>query len=102
MVNHRTLENNTGRLEVYHPGFGWGTVCSRFSGNTVSEIACRQLGFTGATRNIPYFEGGSGPILLGEVRCTGSESYIWDCSHPGWNNVPYYCNHDDDAKVECY
>ena len=106
LVNPRTSENNTGRIEVYHPGLGWGTVCSWGWGETESGVACRQLGFTGAnaTRKYAYFGQGSGPILLlttYDGGCTGKESYIWDCSHYGWNNV-YSCGHYDDVGVECY
>ena len=107
LVNPRTSENNTGRIEVYHPGFGWGTVCGLGWGETESGVACRQLGFTGAnaTRRNAYFGRGSGPILLSMRRsggCTGKESYIWDCSHYGWNHVHPLCGHYDDVGVECY
>ena len=104
LVNPRTSENNTGRIEVYHPGFGWGTVCSWHLGwrETESGVACRHLGFTGAnaTRWGAYFGRGSGPVLLNVIQCTGKESYIWDCSHLGWNNADlcrYYY-----VGVECY
>ena len=106
LVNPRTSENNTGRIEVYHPGFGWGTVCGWYWGETEIDVACRQLGFTGAnaTRKDAYFGRGSGPVLL-EMKfrgggCTGNESYIWDCDHHGWNNAG--CSHIDDVGVECY
>ena len=108
LVYPRTLENNTGRIEVYHPGFGWGTVCGyRGWGETESGVACRQLGFTGAnaTRKYAYFGRGSGPILLDMsyvAGCTGKESYIWDCRHRGWNNAFVWCSHDYDVGVECY
>ena len=106
LVNPRTSENNTGRIEVYHPGFGWGTVCGWDWDETESGVACRQLGFTGAnaTRMYAYFGQGSGPILLSMVDgagCTGKESYIWDCRHYGWNIAPV-CSHSDDVGVECY
>ena len=107
LVNSTTSENSTGRIEVYHPGFGWGTVCGFWRwGETESGVACRQLGFTGAnaTRKNAYFGTGSGPILLRMVYgggCTGKESYIWDCRHRGWNNAPA-CLHSDDVGVECY
>ena len=119
LVNSKTSKNNTGRIEVYHPSFGWGTVCSgrafhmrgytlvlsKLWSETESNVACRQLGFIGAnvTRKGAYFGRGSGPILLGGVLCTGKESYIWDCGHLGWNNV-VLCGHDNDndVGVECY
>ena len=102
LANSITSKNNTGRIEVYHASFGWGTVCDDYWDDTDSDIVCRQLGFTGtnATRAEAYFGQGSGPILLDNVRCTGSESYIWDCSHNRWND--HDCDHSEDVGVECY
>ena len=103
LVNSKTSKNNTGRIEVYHASFGWGTVCDDSWGETDSNVACRHLGFIGAnaTRKGAYFGRGSGPILLDDVQCTGKESYIWDCRHSGWNNVAF-CDHGEDVGVECY
>ena len=62
---------------------------------------CRQLGLqysrykTGA-----YFGRGSGPIWLDEMRCTGGEARLSDCSHRGWGRED--CGHDEDAGVICY
>ena len=102
LVNSATSKNNTGRIEVYHTSFGWGTVCDDRWGETESNVTCRQLGFIGAivTRSEAYFGRGSGPILLDDVQCTGNESYIWDCSHLGWNKNN--CVHSEDVGVECY
>ena len=95
--------NRSGRVEIYHPTFGWGTVCG-FSpwGDTESDVVCRQLNFTGmkATRKNAYYGKGSVPILLDFVRCTGNESYIWDCDHFSWGI--HDCYHSDDVGVECY
>ena len=101
-LNSTTAKNNTGRIEVYHSSFGWGTVCDDYWGETESNVACRQLGFIGAnaTRSEAYFGQGSGPILLDDVQCTGDESYIWDCIHRGWNVEN--CDHYEDVGVECY
>ena len=98
-----SMNNKTGRVEIYHPSFGWGTVCDDEWDDTDSRVVCRQLGFSGAnaTRNKAYFGRGTGPILLDDVQCTtGNESYIWDCGHNGWNKEN--CGHHEDAGVECY
>ena len=94
--------NNTGRVEIFNPSFGWGTVCDDYWDNSASAVVCRQLGFDGvsATRKYAYYGQGSGPILLDDVRCTGNESYIWECSHNGWNIEN--CRHSEDVGVDCY
>jgi hypothetical protein len=69
-------------------------------------VVCRQLNFTGANATMhyknPYGEG-SGPTLLGNIQCYGNESYIWDCSHRGWNVYDAACDFlDCDVGVDCY
>ena len=39
--------NKTGRVEIFHPSFGWGTACDDGWGDTESAVVCRQLGFAG-------------------------------------------------------
>ena len=94
--------NSSGRVEIYHPSFGWGTVSDWFWDDTESDVVCRQLGFKGVkkTRARANYGKGSGAILLDLVRCTGKEAYIWECRHLGWN--PKYCTHHRDVSVECY
>jgi hypothetical protein len=100
------IKNKTaGRVEIYHPSFGWGTVCGwRRWTEVEGGVVCRQLNFTDANavmqNSRPYGEG-IGPILLDITKCTGNESHIWECSHRGWN-VHYYCSHNDDVGVDCY
>ena len=92
----------SGRVEVYHPTLGWGTVCSILWDRKDAQVVCRQLGFVGVnnTRGWGYYGEGSGPILLDDVECSGDESFIWDCDHRGWNK--HNCFHRWDAGVECY
>jgi hypothetical protein len=102
-----TINNKTaGRLEIYHPSFGWGTACG-FSRWTEVEgaVVCRQLNFTGANAVIKYsrpYGAGSGPILFDNIKCTGNESFIWECSHRGWNVYSPWCSHLNDVGVDCH
>ena len=98
------INNNTGRVEIYHPSFGWGTVCGDSDWTKVEGgVVCRQLNFTRANAvNSNSYGGGSGPILLDNIKCTGNESYIWECSHRGWNSYRYGCDtHSYDVGVDC-
>ena len=42
---------------------------------------------------------GTGPILLDNLLCTGSELRLIDCPHNGLGN--HNCRHSDDAGVRC-
>ena len=97
-----TENNHSGRVEVCHPTFGWGTVCDDTWHIEEGLVTCRQLGFTGASavRTNAYYGQGSGPILLDDVSCAGHESHLWNCTHIGWNK--HNCGHHEDAGVECY
>ena len=48
-----------------------------------------------------HFGQGSGPILLKNVGCTGSESNLTNCTHDPIGEVGD-CTHEDDAGVMCY
>ena len=45
------------------------------------------------------FGGGTGPILLDDVDCIGSESSLSQCPHAGFRN--HDCNRDEDVGVRC-
>jgi hypothetical protein len=102
-INNKTA----GRVEIYHPSFGWGTVCGWLRWSKVDGgVVCRQLNFTGAnavTQSSNPYGAGSGPVLLDDIKCTGNESYIWECSHGGWNVYHSYCDRFSfDVGVDCY
>ena len=49
-----------------------------------------------------YFGRGTGPILLDDLLCTGSEARLVDCTHDGIGNYDFCSNfHYDDAGVRC-
>ena len=97
-----TSDENRGRVEVYHPSYGWGTVCDDGLDTADGNVICRQLGYSGASAvyfNAHYGQG-TGTILLDDTGCSGYESYIWDCSHRGW--ATHDCSHGEDTSVDCY
>ncbi|XP_038069843.1 deleted in malignant brain tumors 1 protein-like [Patiria miniata] len=87
-----------GRVEVLLNG-DWGTVCDDGWGLNDAKVVCRQLDFTGAlsAHSLAHFGQGTVPIAMSEVRCTGSESRLTDCSFQTSHN----CDHHEDAGVIC-
>uniref|UniRef100_K1R2P6 Deleted in malignant brain tumors 1 protein n=1 Tax=Magallana gigas TaxID=29159 RepID=K1R2P6_MAGGI len=90
-----------GRLEVYKSG-KWGTVCDDGLNDTLSVVVCRSLGLpwsaSKAYGDASYGQG-SGPIWLDDVKCTGSESRIEECSHSPWGS--HNCGHGEDVSILC-
>ena len=97
-----TSSASRGRVEIYHPAYGWETMFDDGFGQPDGNVICRQLGYNGASsyyHNAHYGEG-TGTILLDDLGCSGSESYIWDCPNSGWAN--HNCGHHEDLSVDFY
>ena len=89
---------NEGRVEIYYNGT-WGTVCDDHWSNTDGNVVCRMLGYRIAISSWRHFGRGTGRIWLDNVRCSGREDSLFDCSHRGWGR--HNCYHYQDAGVVC-
>ena len=68
-----------------------------------ANVVCRQIGYSGASAayHSAHYGQGSGEILLDDLQCTGSESYIWECARSGRAWASDDCSHSEDASVDC-
>ncbi|XP_070700259.1 scavenger receptor cysteine-rich domain-containing group B protein [Pempheris klunzingeri] len=89
-----------GRVEMYSNS-GWGTVCDDAWDLPDAQVVCRQLGCGEATaaQGEAFFGPGTGTILLDNLKCSGGEASLQECSHISWN--VHNCFHSEDASVTC-
>ncbi|XP_046542990.1 deleted in malignant brain tumors 1 protein-like isoform X1 [Haliotis rubra] len=92
------LNKYQGRLEIMYRGV-WGTVCDDHFQVPEATVVCRMLGFGSSGTPLYHPGGGSGPIWLDDLACSGTESSLVNCSSGGWGE--HDCDHKDDAGVDC-
>ncbi|XP_073726150.1 scavenger receptor cysteine-rich type 1 protein M130-like [Misgurnus anguillicaudatus] len=104
VASHVRLVNGdnkcSGRVEVVHDN-QWGTVCDAGWDLKDAAVVCKHMGCgtpiaaaTGA-----FFGQGSGPVWLDDVRCSGNESAVTNCSSKALGKST--CSHEQDAGVVC-
>ncbi|XP_072041247.1 scavenger receptor cysteine-rich domain superfamily protein-like [Amphiura filiformis] len=94
--------NREGNVEIYHNG-RWGSICPNDWGINEVRVVCKYLGFSGdgKVRNrVILHESIIGPTWLGGLNCTGSESNLAECPHPGWEKSG--CDYAEQAGVLCH
>uniref|UniRef100_A0A3B4EAH2 SRCR domain-containing protein n=1 Tax=Pygocentrus nattereri TaxID=42514 RepID=A0A3B4EAH2_PYGNA len=86
-----------GRVEVLHRG-QWGTVCGYIWNMRDVSVVCRELS-CGEPLSLDAAVGGSGPIWMSHVDCSGSESTLKHCGSLGWGK--HICIHLFDVEIHC-
>ncbi|KAK7105690.1 uncharacterized protein [Littorina saxatilis] len=90
-----------GRVEI-RVGHSWGTVCDDGWDDNEAKVVCNMLGFfrAGAVpKPEAAFGQGTGPIVLDDIQCTGSEQDIRVCPARAFGT--HNCAHSEDAGVVC-
>ncbi|XP_063297840.1 scavenger receptor cysteine-rich domain-containing group B protein-like [Pelobates fuscus] len=90
----------SGRVEINY-NKSWGSVCDDYWSIQSAAIVCKQLncGYALEALHNAYFEKGSGNILMDDVKCSGSEQALSQCSHRGWG--VHDCRPHEDAGIIC-
>ncbi|XP_071177833.1 scavenger receptor cysteine-rich type 1 protein M160-like [Mytilus edulis] len=89
---------NSSRLEIFHD-FEWGTVYSGNFDDYAATVACRQLEYSSGISLGNIVRSGRGKIWLDDIKCTGEESKLTDCSIEKWGAK--YRSHSDDVGILC-
>ncbi|KAJ8343059.1 hypothetical protein SKAU_G00329870 [Synaphobranchus kaupii] len=89
-----------GRVEIFFQA-QWGTVCDDAWDLPDAQVVCKQVGCGEAThaQGEAFFGRGNGTILLDNLKCSGLEASLQECSHIPWN--VHNCDHSEDAGVTC-
>jgi len=86
---------SSGYLEVLYDGV-WGSVCADGWTNTESFVACGNLGYPDIDNNAIFPDAlvsSSTPYWMKNVKCSGSESKLYECDHSGWSKHSCKKNH---------
>jgi hypothetical protein len=87
-----------GAIEILHEG-RWGPICDDGFAMNEANVACRHLGFTGAT-SYSTITGASADFWLDDVSCTGGEAFLDQCSHSAFG--VHNCSASETQAVVCF
>ena len=90
-----------GRVEIFF-FHQWGTVCNYNWDLADATVVCHQLGYLIAVKALAFtaYRAASGPSWYSNVRCTGTEMNLTECSsHFTFSGNA--CPHSRDAGVVC-
>nr|XP_033817875.1 scavenger receptor cysteine-rich type 1 protein M130-like isoform X2 [Geotrypetes seraphini] len=92
-----------GRMEMLTENNTWVAVCSENWDLQDAKVLCRSLGCGPALAiaESSMFARGSSPILMTDVNCTGSESYLKYCPFVSLANSTRNCSNAHSAGVIC-
>lgn len=91
-----------GRVEILHEG-SWGTVCDDYFDILEAHVICRQLKLGKAleARSRAKYGEGTGKIWIDDLKCTGTEKRLQDCTMHTGGIGKHNCRHSEDAGVKC-
>ncbi|GAB4205467.1 MAG: hypothetical protein OHK0013_21370 [Sandaracinaceae bacterium] len=85
-------------IMLQHDG-EWRPVCDNLFGMEEANVACRQLGFAGAS-SYQTVTGNTDEFWLDDLDCTGAELRLDDCRHLGWGDEN--CSRSETQAVTCF
>ena len=89
---------NWGRVEVRH-GSVWNKVCNKTWEDSNTIAICKSLGMQTGYTMVSTFGPGPGRFWHGDIKCTGSENSLSDCTHVQESKQD--CSPDHETWIVC-
>ena len=94
---------NEGYIEIKGSNGIWGGICDDLWDKLDADVVCRMLGYPSAervyTKSTPFGHGGHANFVLDNVKCVGTETSVFDCTHNG--EGVENCGDNEWAGVKC-